>query len=144
MARILVGYDGSPPAERALQWALDRSTSDDEIILLTSIPPSVAQSSLGKMMPAGVTLPDALSKTFQQNALARLDDVKAQYAKRGVPITVAVREGEPSVAFLAAVAEFKIDQIVIGHKSREKGEIKLGPIAESLVKNMPATVTVVR
>lgn len=144
MARILVGYDGSPPSQRALEWALDRATKDDEIVILTTISSSVAQSSLGKMMPAGVTIPGPLESTFEQNAGARLEELKAQNAKRGVPIQTAVRQGEPSEAFLAAVSEFNIDHIVIGHKSRERSELKLGPIAESLVKNLPATVTVVR
>lgn len=145
MARILVGYDGSAPSRRALQWALDRAKgSGDEIILVTAIPTSVAKSSMNQMMPAGLELPEPLGKTFEQNARSRLDDVMQEFAAHGVKMQGVVRAGEPGQAFLEAVREFSAAEIVIGHKSFEAGEMPLGPVAERLVRQMPATVTVVR
>lgn len=145
MARILVGYDGSAPSRRALQWALDRAKSTgDEIVLVTAIPTAVAKSSLNQMMPAGLELPEPLGKTFEENAKARLEDVMKEFAMHGVRMSGVVRPGEPGKAFLDAVKEFGAAEIVIGHKSFETGEMTLGPVAERLVKQMPATVTVVR
>jgi nucleotide-binding universal stress UspA family protein len=145
MARILVGYDGSAPSRRALEWALERAKSTgDEVILVTAIPTSVAKSSLSQMMPAGLALPEPLGKTFEQNARSRLDDVMQEFAKHGVKMSGVVRAGDPAQAFLDAVHEFSAAEIVIGHKSFESGEMALGPVAERLVRQMPATVTVVR
>lgn len=141
-----MGYDGSDPAKRALEWALQRAKPlGDEVVLLTVIPASVANSSLSKMMPAGLELPAPLAKTFEDNARERLDEVLKEHASDGVKLEAHVlKSNDPAKAFMEAIRQFGANAIVIGHKSFEKEQVELGPIAERLVKHMPATVTVVR
>src|SRR5262249_31985493 len=116
----------------------------DDIVLLTAIPAGVAKSSLSRMMPAGVELPPAMGKTFEANARERLEDVMSQHAKEGVKMSAVVRQGEPGHVFMEVAHEVGASEILIGHKSFEKEPLPLGPIAERLVRHMPATVTVVR
>jgi nucleotide-binding universal stress UspA family protein len=145
VARVLVGYDGSDPSRRALAYAIDRAKlAGDEIVLLTVIPDSVRKTSLSGMMPAGLALPPQMGKTFEANAQERLDDVIAEHKASGVAMSALVRSGEIGHAFTEAVRESGASEIVIGHKSFEREALQLGPIAERLVKHMPATVIVVR
>ena len=145
MGILLVGFDGSEPSRRALEHAVRRAKlAGDEVVLLNVIPPSVAKSSLSAMMPAGIELPPPLARTFEENARDRLQDVVRAYAEQGVKLRAEVRAGEAVQALVDAAHELRADEVVIGHKSYEKGELKLGPIAEGLVRHLPATVTVVR
>jgi nucleotide-binding universal stress UspA family protein len=96
------------------------------------------------MMPAGLELPPGMAKTFETNARERLEDVVREHTSAGVKMSGHVRAGDPAQAFMDAVREFSANEIVIGHKSFEPEDLKLGPVAERLVKHMPATVTVVR
>lgn len=145
MGIVLVGFDGSDPSRRALDHAVRRARlAGDEVVLLNVIPPSVAKSSLSGMMPAGIELPPQLSRTFEENAWERLHDVVRQYAEPGVKLRAEVRVGEAVQALVDAARELGAGEVVIGHKSYETHEMKLGPIAEGLVRRMPATVTVVR
>lgn len=145
MARVIVGYDGSAPSKRALAWALDHASArGDEIILLTVIPSAVAKSSLSHMMPAGLELPAHMGKTFEENARARLEEVILEHAAKKVKMQALVKQGDPAKAFTDAVKESGASDVVIGHKSFEQEVTPLGLIAERLVRQMPATVTVVR
>lgn len=145
MGTVLVGFDGSEPSRRALDHAVRRARlAGDEVVLLNVIPSSVAGSSLAAMMPAGIELPASLGRTFAENARQRLDDVVQEYAAKGVKLRAEVRAGEAAQAIVDAARELKADEVVIGHKSYESDALKLGPIAERLVRNLPATVTVVR
>lgn len=145
MGRLLVAFDGSEPSRRALHHAIKRAKlSGDEIVLLTVIPSSVAKSSLSGMMPVGIELPPPLSRTFAQNALLRLEETVKESAQSGVKMHSEVREGEAGRVIVTAASELAVDEVIIGHKSYEGEDTKLGPIAERLVRLLPATVTVVR
>ena len=96
------------------------------------------------MMPAGVELPPPMAKTFEQSARDRLDEVVREKRASGVKLRPEVRSGEALHVFLETAKELGVSEIVIGHKSFEKEALQLGPIAERLVRQMPATVTVVR
>lgn len=142
MARIVVGYDGSPPARRALDHAVARRLEGDELHLVSALPPSVRNTSLASMMPAGIELPPQLGATFLERAKARMDEVVAELSKRGVKATGHVRLGEPAEALLALAVEVQADLVVIGHKSYQGGAA-LGPNASAIVRQARVPVTVV-
>lgn len=145
MGVILVGFDGSEPSRRALEHAMRRAKlAGDEVVLLNVIPTSVAKSSLSHMMPAGIELSPALAKTFEEHARERVADALRDFGRDGVKLRGEVRAGDAVAAIVQAALELKADEVVIGHKSYESDSLKLGPIAERLVRNLPATVTVVR
>lgn len=143
--RILVGYDGSPPSRRAFLHAVARAVAaNDELLVLTVIPPAVRGSSLQRMMPAGIELPAAMSGTFEDNARSRLDSAVAEAAAAGVSAKAEVRAGEAAAAVLEAAAEWGAEEIVIGHKSYEGPDFTLGPNADAIVRGARVPVTVVR
>lgn len=143
MGRVLVGYDGSPPSKRALDHAVRRAlVTKDEVLLLTVLPPSIRESSLAAMMPAGIELPPEMSGTFVENAQRRLVEVAQEAAGQGVAVKAAVLLGEPAETILHAALEMKADEIVIGHKSYEK-QATLGPNAMAIVMRSAVPVTTV-
>lgn len=143
MGRVLVGFDGSPPSRRALDHALRHAgLTKDEVVLLNVIPPSVKESSLARMMPAGIELPPQMGGTFLDHARARLDETVQQAAKSGVSVRGVVALGEPAASLLQAAEEMKVTQIVIGRKSYAADAI-LGPNAAALIMHATVPLTLV-
>lgn len=143
MGLLLVGFDGSPPARRALEHAIRRAAAaKDEIVLLNVLPPSVRESSLANMMPAGIELPAQMSGTFLDHARERIQEVVQEAQAKGVQARGIVALGEPAPAMLQAAKELQATEIVIGHRSYEKHPT-LGPNATEIVMRAPVPVTVV-
>lgn len=144
MARLLVGYDGSPSAQRAFEHAVARAQAGgDEILLATIIPPSVRQSTINHMMPATLQLPDQVVRTFEENAALRLEEMAAEMAKLGIKIATEVRPGEAGVGILALADAEKATEIIIGHKAFEGPHLRLGHNAETILRGAKVPVTVV-
>jgi nucleotide-binding universal stress UspA family protein len=144
MARLLVGYDGSPPSRRAFDRALVRAKdAGDELVVVAVIPPSVRGSSLARMMPAGIELPRPLSGTFEDHTRERMDEVMAEARKAGVKVEGEVRAGSTVDAILAAAHEHKADEILLGVKSYEGPEAEVGPNATEIARKANVPVTLV-
>lgn len=144
MARLLVGFDGSPPSRRALDHAVRRAAATrDDLVLLNVLPPVAERSGLAGMMPAGIELPGPLGGTFLDRARARMDEVVQETARQGVATTGVVRLGDPASTLLALADETKASEIVIGHKSYEGPDHTLGPNADAILRGAKVPVTVV-
>lgn len=145
MARLLVGYDGSPPSTRALEHALARAAEGNhELHVLTVLPESVRRSSLAAMMPAGIELPPELSSTFEENARKRLLDTLEE-GRRGRKLALHghVMAGPAAATLLRAAVELKATEIVIGRKSYEGPEFTLGRNGNEILRGASVPVTVV-
>jgi len=141
--RILVGFDGSAPSRRALDHAVSRALADDEIVVVTVIPAAVRERTFAGMMPAGIELPPSMGGTFEERARARLDEIVAQNASRGVKLRGVVRLGEPAGELLALADEIQAGLIVVGHKAFEGKQLTLGHHADAIVRGARVPVTVV-
>jgi nucleotide-binding universal stress UspA family protein len=144
MARLIVGFDGSAPARRAVEHAgaLAR-THGHEIVLVTVIPPQVRNATLATMVPAGLELPPDLSRTFEQNAQIRLDEVAAQMKSAGIQVRTEVRAGETVEALVAALSDHQGIELILGNKSFEDPSGKVGPNARQIVEKANVRVTLV-
>ena len=144
MPGLLVGYDGSPPARRALDHAVRRaSATKEELVVLHVLPPHVERSSLAAMMPVGLELPRPLAGTFLEHAQAALQDLLRDLAKQGVQAKGLVVLGEPAATVLAVADETRAAEIVIGHKSYQGPAFSLGPNADAILRGAKVPVTVV-
>ena len=144
MTRILVGFDGSPSARRALERGVARAReTKGELLVVTVIPESTRASSLARMMPAGVELPKDFGGTFEEHARARLDEVVAHARKAGALAKSEIRSGVPFDGILAAAMEFGADEILLGVKSFEGPEEEQGPNATEVAARANVPVTLV-
>lgn len=142
--RLLVGYDGSPHARRAVDAALARLKGKaGNLRVVSVIPETVRNSSLANMMPAGLELPDPLNGTFEDHTRARLDEVLALAKAAGVQADSEVRVGAAVDGILAAAKEFHADEILLGVKSYEGPERDIGPNAAEIARRAKIPVVLV-
>lgn len=136
---VLVPYDGSRPAQQAVEYAVDH-WSDEEIILLRVI--EAASGSL----EAGV---DMLKETLRQKrdeTAAELSDALTEMLREAdVEFRMETVVGKPSREIVSFAEEHDISHIVIGSHGRTgASRVLLGSVAQNVVRRAPTPVTVVR
>lgn len=136
--RIVVGFDGTDQSVSALEYAADE-WPNAEIILLNVIKPSES----GQTVSGGV--PSAAEEWYE-GAKARADGTLsdgAALADREVETVIEV--GRPANAIVEYAKEADVDLVVVGSHGRQGiSRIVLGSVAESVVRNSPVPVMVVR
>lgn len=138
MSRVLVPFNESDPATKALEEAVDEH-SDDEIVVLHVIDPGTSNHGL-----EGAAAAD-LSGGRHEEAEKLLADVEERADQRGVAVSTAIEEGEPAKTIVEYAEENGVDRILIGSHDRSGvSRILLGSVAEDVVKKSPVSVTVVR
>lgn len=132
--RIVVGFDGSETAMRALGRAADEIAPGGTLTLLTVEP--TAHSS-------GVLSEDLLSAS--PDAAALLEEGRLSLGTRDdIAIQGIVGKGDPAAIMLEAAREAGADLIVIGRRGRDfAARALLGSVAERVVKQAPCDVLVV-
>jgi universal stress protein A len=139
---ILVPMDFSPPARKALHYALSFAEQfGATITLLNVVEPAVYPTELG-YIPVEI---DTLHKTMNTSARERL----AQLAQEQVPppyrANTLVRVGTPYHEITAAAKELNVDLIVIAtHGYTGLKHVVLGSTAERVVRHAPCPVLTVR
>lgn len=136
---ILVPYDGSRPAQQAVDYAIS-NWSDEEIVLLGVI--EAADGSL----EAGVDLLKERLKERRHEGPAELSDELVELLNNsGVDYDVETVVGKPAREIVAFAEDNDISQIVIGSHGRTgASRVLLGSVAQTVVRRAPTPVTVVR
>lgn len=139
--RILIPYDGSEQAERALDYAIDHF-GEGELILMSVINPaeSVYISEDEGMAP----FPENWYETARdqtETMLARAIDARGDE----VSIETDVEVGRPTRTIVEYIEDNDIEHVVMGSHGRSGvSRILLGSVAESVIRRSPVPVTVVR
>ncbi|PSQ18107.1 universal stress protein UspA [Halobacteriales archaeon QS_8_69_26] len=138
---VLVGYDGSPRSEAALDHAIDEH-ADARITVLSVVNPLAAGYG------ADVTLPSGAEQWFRNaknEAESLLAEAEERAAEAGVDVETTVGVGRPTRAIVEYAREHDVDHIVLGSHGRTGvSRIILGSVAESVMRKSPVPVTVVR
>lgn len=136
---ILVPYDGSLPAQRAVEHAVEKM-GDEEIVLL-----HVIEASSGALA-AGVDLVQERLKDLEDEGPKELtDDLRELLEESPVEFRMETVVGQPAREIVAFASENDVSHIVIGNHGREGvTHLLLGSVAEKVVERAPTTVTVVR
>lgn len=131
--RLMVGHDGSAPADAALRWAVEDAARDGgsvRVITAVEVPYLEGSVFAGPPLDRG-----RLLQTERDQAAERVREVVADAPRLGVRVTVEAREGHP-VEVLAALSG-DVDMVVIGRHGRGT----LAPsIAGSVSRTLPAQV----
>lgn len=108
---VIVGYDGSPTAETAMNWALAEAARREAPLRLVYVFEWAAVA--GVPVPSELTWPDQVAR---DEAVAALDEAvaRARAAQPAVPVTGAVVDGlvMPVLSELSARAAL----LVVGHR----------------------------
>jgi nucleotide-binding universal stress UspA family protein len=136
---ILVPYDGSRPAQQAVEHVVD-NWNNEEIILLRVI--EAADGSL----EAGVDLIKERLKEQREEGPAELsDDLKATLNDSEADFRVETTVGKPAREIVDFAETNDISHIVIGSHGRTgASRVLLGSVAQTVVRRAPTPVTVVR
>jgi nucleotide-binding universal stress UspA family protein len=128
--KILVGYDGSDLAKKALKLAQEHARAFHAEIV--------------HVLHSKVT---DLPKRQQELEERDMDDVRHSMAKEGVVCEthLLTREWDPAHALVDFAADHDIDVIFIGVKKRSKvGKLIMGSTAQQVILEAPCPVISVR
>lgn len=136
---ILVAFDGSEPAEGALEYTLTQFP-DEEIVVLNVIDPlsSVYGGEVGYAY-------DQMMDAKREDAEELLAEAEAMADEHGVEITTETAVGKAARRVVEYVEEHDIEQVIVGSHGRSGiSRVLLGSVAEVIVRRSPVPVTIVR
>jgi nucleotide-binding universal stress UspA family protein len=133
---ILVAYDGSEPAERAFQLALDLAKPLQAAISVLAVADSSKPPTAAEM--AGVLESDS---QYFERAFVRLREA-ASFS--GVSLSAKTLRGRPAVQIIHEAMEQNADLIAMGHRSGNRIERWLsGSVSKRVLSYAPCAVAIV-
>jgi nucleotide-binding universal stress UspA family protein len=136
MGAIVVGFDGSPAAERGLDRAAELAGDGERVVLVSA---STQRASIGVVDEPILDRPSA----EQRDTV--LDRGVAALRERGIEPQVIAADGEPAEALVQAARDTDAHMIIVG--STGSGYVAraiLGSTAENVIRRAPCDVLVVR
>jgi nucleotide-binding universal stress UspA family protein len=146
MKRLLVAYDGSEASNKAIDVAIQCSTPDDELVLLTVIPAALVESTFTNMLLPTIDLSTVVTPgTFKEKAMENLGKLAKELEGKIGKVDVAVEAGDPADEILLVAKKYDSDIILIGYKGYGKeGRFLLGSVTDKVVRHASRSVLVVR
>lgn len=136
---ILVPYDGSHPAQKAVEHAV-RNASDEEIILLR-----VIEAADGSLEAGFELVQEKLTEMEGEGAAELSEELETLLDAENVEFRIETVVGKPAREVVSYAEEHDVSHIVIGsHGRKGASRVLLGSVAETVVRRAPTTVTVVR
>jgi nucleotide-binding universal stress UspA family protein len=133
---VVVGFDGSPAAERALDRAAELAGDGGRVVLLAAST---------RLESGGVVDEPILDSPSPEERDAALDRGAAALRERGIEPQIVAADGEPAEALVRAGRDADADMIVVGSTgSGFVARALLGSTAENVVRRAPCDVLVVR
>ncbi|RKD88995.1 universal stress protein [Halopiger aswanensis] len=138
--RILVPYDGSPPATDALEYAFENFPDAAVVALyVVEIPDSRWAQAIGPELQLSV---NERAEEYASDILESATEIADERDRR---LDTEIVTGEPDHRIVAQAEEQSADLIVIGsHGQANISRLLLGSVAEKVVRRSPVPVLVVR
>ncbi|MBN1860188.1 MAG: universal stress protein [Candidatus Thermoplasmatota archaeon] len=146
MKRLLVAYDGSEAATKAIDVAVQCATPDDELVILTVIPAALVESTFTNMLLPTIDLSTVVTPgTFKEKAMETLGKIAKNLEGKIGKVDVAVEAGDPADEILIVAKKYDSDIIIVGYKGYGKeGRFLLGSVTDKVVRHASRSVLVVR
>jgi nucleotide-binding universal stress UspA family protein len=144
---ILVGYDGTGPAERALRRAAELAQAFDSKVVVVSVSPPepvVASGGAFTLMPYYYPAADAAARTDEALWQQHRERVQALFAGFDVAVEFAGVSGEPVEEIVEVADRHRADLIVVG--TREPGffeRLLSGSVSEGVARRACCDVLIV-
>jgi len=136
---VLVAYDGSEPAQKAVEHAIEEH-ADKQLILLGVV--EVASSATS----AGINLAQEKLKELRDETREGISaDLQQRLDEENIDYEIETVFGQPAREIVEYAEENDIGHILIGNHGRSGvSRVLLGSVAEKVVRRAPMPVTVVR
>ena len=140
--KFVVGYDGSEPARRALEFAAARAQAQGGKIVLAHVL---------EWSPYSFLTPTELEERHKRRReeMARAEEavlapVVAELTDRGVPVESVIRYGNIAEILGKIASETGAVQIIVGREGHSALEARIfGSVAGTLVQTAPVPCTIV-
>ena len=130
MQQIIVAYDGTEPAKRALERGADIAKAFDAKVIVTSVA-ALLHSGPRADQQYELHSPPGDEPEIRRDSLAdheaELADAKAFFAERGIEAEPVAVSGDPASAIVSLAEQRKADLVIVG--TREAG------LAERVVRH---------
>ncbi len=134
MRHILVGFDGSTNASRALDEALDVARADTRITVVAA---AQAPAPPGKVLPAGA---EGLEERRRE-----LEDVRQRLAELGRDAEVVAVSGAPADVLVEEAEARGADLIVVGRRGLSGADrLVMGSVSAKVARLAPCSVLIAR
>jgi nucleotide-binding universal stress UspA family protein len=136
MEPIVVGFDGSPAAERALERAAELCGENGRVVIVTATVSLPRTSVVDEPVAAG---PSAAERE------ALLDAAATTLRARGIEPVLVAADAAPTEALVEAARAHDAALIVVGSTGANyAARVIVGSTAEQIVRQAPCDVLVVR
>ena len=146
--RVLVAFDGSHTAERALAWAALVAGEGEVVVLVAYLPPVTKRR-------RGAVDADQVEAEMADEAEVLANEAVTLLIERGTRARSLVVRGDPAAAVAAAIEAQEIDLVVVGRQgltselqgldaALERMRTAMhGPVADRILRQSPVPVLVV-
>jgi nucleotide-binding universal stress UspA family protein len=143
---ILVGYDGTSPAERALTRAAELAQAFDSKVVVVSVsaPEPVATNGGAFGLMPYYPATDVAARTDEALWQQHRERVQALFAGFDVPVEFAGVSGQPAEEIVEVADEHRVDLIVVG--TREPGFLERllgGSVSQGVARRAHCDVLIV-
>lgn len=135
--RILIAYDGSAAARKALESALATASRDGAELFVVTVcqPPDI-----GDDVETEAVIES--SKRFHRSLLA---EVRGEISKKGVTTHYELCVGHPAEQIISCADRHEVDLIVLGDRGRSKfAQLLLGSVSKHVLQHADRPVLLVR
>jgi nucleotide-binding universal stress UspA family protein len=134
MKHILVGFDGSPNSNRALEEALDVAHADTRITVVAA---AQAPPPPGQKLPTGA---EGLEERARE-----LEDARRRLVEQGRDAEVVAVSGAPADVLVAEAETRGVDLIVVGRRGLTGAErLVMGSVSSKVVRTAGCSVLIAR
>lgn len=140
--KIVVGFDGSPAADRALDFAITRAKAQGDSIVIAHV---LEWSPYSFLTPTEVEERHKRRKDEMARAeTAICGPVTARVEKSGVSVSTVIRYGHIAETLVKIVKDENADLIMIGRTGHSGFSSRIfGSVAGTLAQAAPVPVTIV-
>jgi nucleotide-binding universal stress UspA family protein len=133
--KILVAYDGSNEAKRALDWA--RKIGGDGPVTVLSVAPTLEGSP---------RIADAVDPTSDLSEHSRqVDEARSSLERAGMTVETILRAGNPAEEIITTASEGSYELVLVGIRGMSAAQrFIIGSVAERVVRHATVPVLVVR
>lgn len=138
MKKVIVCLDGSQPALRALDRALDEARRGADVLAVTVV------EALAFFDADGTDYQSTFSAAMREpNKI--LAEARDTAALQGLPLRTLAQPGRPAETLARIARQEEADEIIVGSRGKDEVEhLLLGSVSTRLVQIAPCTVVVVR